>query len=147
MKDLATRMKTPRGEITIKIPGGWEARIPEITKMDATTSLSYGRFFQSQGLSSLKAEEAMLESMNKVFERGWKRYLGISIRRWAQVYARKYPEKLKLLWKKGKMETYVLEGFDPERMQYTYIPDARVGRRGKTKANAALAEMAKEGEM
>lgn len=132
MKTLFTTFGTK----TLRIPGGWKANIPYATSFDDKTMLSYGRFFQSQGCSSREATQEVLERMNNVFERAWIRYLGLSIRRWARKYATNWPGKIQ--------RDGTLKGFDPEKLQNTYIPDTNVGRRGKLGANAALVEMANE---
>jgi len=123
------RIKMPElttlyGKVRLRIPAGWICNVPQPETYDPITLLSYSRFFIAQkGMTKRKAEKEVVQRMNKLFERAWLRHVCRSIRRYARIYARKFPDRV------GK--NGILAGFRPDWLQNAYIPEENMGRRGK----------------
>jgi hypothetical protein len=119
----------------VKVPGGWFARVPEVREVDAETRQADVAYFQASGLSPMKAEEAAQEMWQAALETSYKKYLGDAIRRYAKVYARRYPH----LWDRATGE---LKGFDPARMALSTRPWEKATRRRKGISKTLMGEMA-----
>jgi hypothetical protein len=130
MPQLTTTLKPTNKKIVIE--GGWEARIPEVTAVDPQTQLAYGRFLQSAGMSPLEAQDEVVRRMSNVFMSAWLRALTRNMRYWASKYARRFPLNIN--------DDGTLRGFNPERLQNTYIPEVNSGKRGSTFANKMFKE-------
>lgn len=121
----------------LKIPGGWELRIPEILELDPFTTNAYSRYFQrAKGYDKFEAEKKVREVFSDLLASNWYRMQTLSIRRWAKQYAKSYPELVRA--------DGTLEGFKPEEFQNLYVPGANTGRAGKVSAKKLFREMAGE---
>lgn len=120
----------------IFIPGGWQAYVGEVA-LDAKTLDVYSRYLHSRREAAAVAQ--------RVYESGFLVGLRACIKRRAQEYAERFPD---LVHEEKKFRTtrkiYLLDGFDPEKVQALYVPFDNTGRPGKPFAQDILFEMARD---
>ena len=120
----------------LKIPGGWDLRIPEIEKFDSMTQKIYGRYHQSRGMTQLRAEQEVLNTFNEMWRIQWIRYQTNSVRYWAKKYAQRFPQMVE--------QDGTLTGFRAGWVQDTYVPGMNPGKAGKVVMNNLLKKMKEE---
>ena len=136
MTPLQTGAKLKGKPVTLYLPGGWEAIVPQV-KADDTTRRAFARYLRNEGLTEWDAEQEADATIQKLFESAYIRGVRAMLYRRMKEYAEQYPD---LVTDDGK-----LKGFSPERLQSAYFPYERSGRVGKTFIDTLFAEMAKEG--
>ncbi len=114
------------------IPGGWEAKVPEVTA-DHASRVTYTRYFGSEKLAA--------SAIQRTFEAGFIRGLRAAIVRLATEYLTLNPNSfVRDTTPKGDIQ-YQVFGFDPEAAQTLYAPFENTGRRGKPFKTPALKSM------
>ena len=144
MNDIWTRTKT-RGRIFV--PGGWQAWVPEVELLDSDLNAYAAAFMDEERGDALAARRRAARIIAAEYGRCRIRNLRLSVAGWARKYSRMYPDLCEEAERKrgGHMRyCWILRGFDPERIQACFLPDANTGRRGNPYANRMLAEMAHE---
>lgn len=130
-------VKHPEQRLKLFVPGGWHARVAEVT-IDAPTLAAYTRY--------LGNEREARELHQKVYESGYIKGLRLAIARRAQEYATRFPDLVAPLPRQYSTtrEYVTLRGFDPERLQGTYVPFDQPGRGGNVTIDTTLTELAQE---
>lgn len=128
-------INTTLGGKPLVVPGGWHARVPEIQSVDTESREALVGYFQASGLLPLKAEEAAERTVQKTLETAYKKHHGDAVRRYAKIYARRYPH----LWDR---ESGLLRGFIPEVMARQCQPWEQVTEKRRRIIRQRMAEMA-----
>lgn len=124
------------------IPGGWQLHVPEVTA-DAAALDIYARYFKQDACTDNVAKERASALVQKVFESGYIKGVRDAIANRALEYAERHRdliERAKL--PSTRKRFYTLTGFEPEPLQFTYIPHQNVGRAGLPFIREMLDEMA-----
>lgn len=96
--------------------------IPEYS-IEADFEEAYTEWFLRDGISFAKAQEMMRQAVQTHAAGGFRASLLQSIMYYAKQYCEMYPERLRPA--SGRKKTFVLQGYDPARMQTAHVPGFR----------------------
>lgn len=131
-------IRTSLGDRKLIVPGGWFAYVPEVAIKELDV-IALGRYFSSvYGARPERARAETIQRVQRLFTSCWLRQLHESVRRWARIYADRFPAL--------QQANGTLRGFDPEKLQRAggYTPSENTGRRGKHWVRDTLTQMARE---
>lgn len=103
--------------------------MPEVVA-DAKAHHMYTDYFRQDYDTVREAELAARALVQKVFESGYVKGVRDAIANRALEYCQRHRDLLERAPLKSRRRYYTLAGFDPEPLQYTYIPHQNVGRAG-----------------
>jgi hypothetical protein len=113
----------------LRIPGGWKARVPEITTTDTDYVRAFTPVYMRQGMTVAGAQTECERRLREMFEGAWVYALRKAIGRWAVEYHTRFGD---------------LDGFNPEYMSAAFVPAQQFGRAGNPYVGGMFAEMRRE---
>ena len=121
------------------VRGGWSAVVPEALQWDSDTLRAHSAYWLSDCRGDAWAARGRAaQNLQSAFSKWWIQELRKALKRWARVYAERWPEAI--------APDGELRGFDAMIAQGLFMPGAeqnRVGRRGLKFAEEMLEKMAK----
>lgn len=121
----------------IFIEGGWRALVPHF-EVDLETVSMWARYYELKGESAVQARLSAKTTAQRIGEGGFLHLLRMAIARRAQLYAKLFP----VLQEPNGMHRRVrLVGFDPERIQRTFVPGEGATKEVKGAIESELREM------
>jgi len=120
------------------IPGGWHADVPE-NIIESGAIEAWALYFRQEGMGTIKSIVEAKELQWKLMAAAWRPGLMSHTAYWAKKYALAYPDTMYNFAE--TYQQYELDGFDPERVQTSYVPFHRHGRKGQPFMNNLLREM------
>lgn len=128
-------LKAVLGGKPVVVPGGWFAEVPIVERIERESHEALAAYFQANGMLPMKADDRALWTVQKTLETAYKKHHGDAVRRYAKIYARRYPH----LWDR---ETGLLAGFDAARIATCCQPWEQVTQRRKAIVRLRMEEMA-----
>jgi len=123
------------------IEGGWPMLVPRVT-LESCVPDAWALYLRQSGSGTIESVTEAIALGQSVYEAGYQPKLMSHTMYWAKQYAERYPDMLKPL--NDYHPIYVVEGFDPEIVQSSFVPLARHGRRGQPFMDNMLREMRDE---
>lgn len=125
----------------IYIPGGWRAHLP-IIEVEPCVLEAWRVYLMQSGVGVIESVAQAKRIGQGIYAAGYRPGLLSHTMYWAKQYAKAYPESLEAT---GMIDgIYVLKGFEPERVQSSFVPFQRSGRKGQPFMSSLLREMRDE---
>jgi len=120
------------------IPGGWHAHIPD-SQVEPVAIDAWALYFRQEGMGVIKSLEEAKALQWKLMAAAWRPGLMSHTAYWAKKYAKAYPDTL--MRHDKDYGICLLRGYRAERVQTSYVPFHRHGRKGQPFMNNLLREM------
>ncbi len=138
------RRKWKQRRITLLIPGGWDAVVPQIVEDEPhVMSKAWAQYLHDAKVvfNQFDGMQQATVMHQNVYNYAWRVLLSQSIFYWAKQYGKRYPECIRLVPRDVFDGLYDLRGFDPAVMQHAFVPAQKPGVDGLKFVDAMMREM------
>jgi len=126
------------GNKRLYIKGGWQADLPRI-QIEPCVIDAWALYLRQDGRGTLESIAIANVIGQRIYEAGIRPGLLSHTMYWAGKYAKMFPQHLE---RAGQIDgIYKLNGYDPEPVQYSYVPFHRTGKSGSPMMMSMISEM------